>query len=106
MKHALSLGSALFGLALMASPGTAQALPLDRNVNAAAQIELAAFGCRRGWAPDRWGRCRPIARHRHYPRPRVFSDTRPAPMWRQNLRERAGGCAYVRTPRGMVYRCD
>ena len=105
MKLALAFGAALFGMTLAGAP--ASALPLDRGVTAPAPIEQAAYGCGRGWAPDRWGRCRPMARAYRGPRvsvPRVLRD-RPAPMWRQNLRERSSGCAYVRTPRGMRYTC-
>ena len=104
MRLALTLGAALFGLTLAAAP--ASALPTDRGVAPSSGVEQIAYGCGRGWAPDRYGRCRPM---RHYgPRyygPRYFRDRRPAPMWRENLRERAAGCAWVRTPRGMRYVC-
>lgn len=81
MKRALSLASALLGLTVVAAP--ASALPLDRGVSARSFIADVAYGCRRGFAPGPYGRCRPIYRHhRAYGRP----DMRPAPMWRQNLR--------------------
>lgn len=104
MKLALSLGAALFGLSLTGVPVTA--LPLDRGVASQAPIERTAGGCGRGYAPTRWGRCRPIRGYGYGHRPGFMRDARPAPMWRQNLREHAAGCAYVRTPRGMVHRCD
>lgn len=104
MKTALAISAAVFGLTLVSAP--ASALPSDRGVAAPYGVEHAAYGCRRGFAPDRRGVCRPIAKHRHGYRNFLFGDTRPAPMWRQNARERAAGCAYGRTPRGIKYMCQ
>lgn len=97
MKLVLTLGAVLFSLTLTGAP--ASALPIDRGVAVQTDIQDAAYGCRRGWAPNRAGHCRRV--HRGH----AFGDTRPAPMWRQNARERFGGCAYARTPSGMKYVC-
>jgi hypothetical protein len=97
MKSALSFSVVALGLSLFAA-APASALPVASGLQAPSSVELAAYGCGRGWVRTRHGHCRPDFRRPrlHGPRPGVHT-----PMYRDHVT----GCEVVQTPRGRVRRC-
>ncbi len=95
MRTMLIAAVAIGGAAMFSAPASA-AFPLDRP-GVESGVHEARDGCGRGWARNRWGRCRPMIQ-RFWPprrvigRPPGFYD-RPAHCWRE------------RTPWGMRRVC-
>lgn len=72
MMHFKTLGLAalLVTGAGLASPANAAPLSLSSSLGLTSpQVETVAFGCGPGWAPNRWGDCRPMYRRYGYYRP-------------------------------------
>lgn len=72
MTHIKHFGMAALFLtgAGLASPAAAAPLSVPSAAGlAAAQVESVAYGCGPGWAPNRWGDCRPMYRRYGYGRP-------------------------------------
>ncbi len=74
----MSLNARVAALAVACGVGFASAahaaplspVPADTLAGSSAGATPIAFGCGPGWAPNRWGRCRPIYRGYGYgPRP-------------------------------------
>ena len=58
------------GLGLAPAAHAAPLSPVPADTWAGVTAQPVAFGCGPGWAPNRWGRCRPIYRGYGYgPRP-------------------------------------
>ncbi|GJD97915.1 GCG_CRPN prefix-to-repeats domain-containing protein [Methylobacterium iners] len=56
------------GLGFASSASAAPLSPVPAGILQDAAVERVAYGCGPGWAPNRWGECRPMYRRYGYGR--------------------------------------